>query len=215
MLSLIGSAVAIIAVKIGATFTEYGQYGPSARLAMTGYGIVFYPWKWLWPTGLSPLYELPARIEPLSWRFLLPWIVIALVTGLLVGVRRQWPAGLAAWTYSAIMVLPVIGPLHAGNQLAHDRYSYLSGLGFAVLAGAGLACVLRAAARGTLRPLIAQVGLAGAALILLGLGSATWVQASAWRDSESLWSWAVEADPECAICFNNLALAFMTRGSSA
>ena len=212
VLSLIGGAVAIIAVKGGATFTEYAQYGPSARLAMTGYGIVFYPWKWLWPTGLSPLYELPARVEPLSWRFLLPWIVIALVTGFLVGVRRQWPAGLAAWTYSAIMVLPVIGPLHAGNQLAHDRYSYLSGLGFAVLAGAGLAWVLRAAVRGTLRPLVAHVGLAGAALVLLGLGSATWVQASAWRDSESLWSWAVEADPECAICFNNLALAFMTRG---
>jgi protein O-mannosyl-transferase len=214
VLSLIGGAVAIIAVKSGAAFTEYAQYGPSARLAMTAYGIVFYPWKWLWPTGLSPLYELPARIEPLSWRFLLPCIVIVLVTGVLAGVRRQWPAGLATWTYSAVMVLPVIGPLHAGNQLAHDRYSYLSGLGFAVLAGAGLACVLGAAARGTLRPLIAHIGLAGAALILLGLGSATWVQASAWRDSESLWSWAVEADPECAICFNNLALAFMTRGQT-
>jgi tetratricopeptide (TPR) repeat protein len=214
VLSLIGGAVAILAVKNGATFTDYAQYGPSARLAMTGYGIVFYPWKWLWPTGLSPLYELPARIEPLSWRFLLPWIVIALVTVLLVGVRRQWPAGLAAWTYSAIMVLPVIGPLHSGNQLAHDRYSYLSGLAFALLAGAGLAWVLRAVARGTLRPLIAQVGLAGAALILLGLGTATWVQASAWRDSESLWSWAVEADPQCAICVNNLALAFMTRGQT-
>jgi tetratricopeptide (TPR) repeat protein len=62
--------------------------------------------------------------------------------------------------------------------------------------------------------LIAQVGLAGAALIVLGLGSATWVQASAWRDSESLWSWAVDADPQCAICFNNLALAFMTRGQT-
>jgi hypothetical protein len=214
VLSLIGSAVALIAVKNGATFTDYANYGASARLAMTGYGIVFYPWKWLWPTGLSPLYELPARIEPLSWQFLLPGMVIVLVTGLLVGVRRQWPAGLAAWTYSAIMVLPVIGPLHSGNQLAHDRYSYLSGLGFAVVAGAGLAWVLRAVARGTLRPLIAQLGLAGAALMLLGLASATWVQASAWRDSESLWSWAVEADPECAICLNNLALAFMTRGQT-
>jgi tetratricopeptide (TPR) repeat protein len=214
VLSLVGGAVAIIAVKSGAAFTEYAQYGPSARLAMTAYGIVFYPWKWLWPTGLSPLYELPARIEALSWRFLLPWIVIGLVTALLVGVRRQWPAGLAAWAYSALMVLPVVGPLHAGNQLAHDRYSYLSGLGFAVLGGTGLAWVLRAAARGTVRPLMAPVGLAGAALILLGIGSATWVQASAWRDSESLWSWAVEADPKCAICFNNLALAFMTRGQT-
>jgi Flp pilus assembly protein TadD len=105
------------------------------------------------------------------------------------------------------MLLPLVGPLHTGNQLAHDRYSYLSGLGFAALAGGGLACVLWAAARGTLSPLVGRVSLAGAALVLLGLGSATWVQASGWRDSESLWSWAVETDPECAICLNNLALS--------
>ena len=92
-LSLIGGVVAIIAVKSGATFTEYAQYGPSARLAMTAYGIVFYPWKWLWPTGLSPLYELPARIEPLSWRFMLPLIVIVLVTGILVGVQASMAGG--------------------------------------------------------------------------------------------------------------------------
>jgi protein O-mannosyl-transferase len=206
-LALIGGVVAIIATKNGATFTSYVQYGPSARLAMTGYGIIFYPWKWLLPTNLSPLYELPARIELLSSRFLIPLIATALITALLVGLRRQWPAGLAAWAYSAAMLLPLVGPLHTGNQLAHDRYSYLSGLGFAALAGGGLACVLAAAARGTLSPLVGRVSLAGAALVLLGLGSATWVQASGWRDSESLWSWAVETDPECAICLNNLALS--------
>jgi Flp pilus assembly protein TadD len=74
--------------------------------------------------------------------------------------------------------------------------------------------MVRAAALGALRPVIAQFGLAGAALLVLGLGSATWVQAGAWRDSESLWSWAVEADPECAICLNTLALAFMTRSQA-
>ena len=45
-------------------------------------------------------------------------------------------------------LLPLVGPLHTGNQLAHDRYSYLSGLGFAALAGGGLAYALWAAARG-------------------------------------------------------------------
>jgi tetratricopeptide (TPR) repeat protein len=206
-LALVGGVVAIIATRNGATFTSYAQYGPSARLALTGYGIIFYPWKWLVPTNLSPLYELPARIELLSSRFLVPLIATTLITVLLVGLRRRWPAGLAAWAYSAVMVLPLVGPLHTGNQLAHDRYSYLSGVGFAVLAGGGLACVLWAAARGALSPLVGRVSFAGAALVLLGLGSATWVQASGWRDSESLWSWAVETDPECAICLNNLALS--------
>jgi tetratricopeptide (TPR) repeat protein len=142
---------------------------------------------------------------------MIPLLATVLITALLVALRRQWPAGLAAWAYSAIMVLPLVGPLHTGNQLAHDRYSYLSGLGFAALAGGGLACMLFAAARGTLSPLVGRVGLAGAVLVLLGLGSATWVQAGGWRDSESLWSWAVETDPECAICLNNLAMTYVSR----
>jgi tetratricopeptide (TPR) repeat protein len=210
-LALVGGVVAIIATRNGATFTSYAQYGPGARLAMTGYGIMFYPWKWLWPTSLCPLYELPTQIDPLSARFLPPLIAMASITVLLVALRRRWPAGLAAWAYSAVMLLPLVGPLHTGNQLAHDRYSYLSGLGFAALAGGGLACVLWAVGRGMLSPLVGRAALAGARLVVLGLGSATWVQASGWRDSETLWSWAVETHPECAICLNNLALAFMSR----
>lgn len=213
-LALVGGVVAIIASRSGAGFTSYAQYGPSARLAMTGYGIVFYPWKWLWPMNLSPLYELPAQIELFSLRFMVPLIATVLVTVVLVAFRRQWPAGLAAWTYSAIMLLPLVGPLHTGNQLAHDRYSYLSGLGFAAVAGGGLACMLFAAARGALSPLVGQLGLAGALLVVLGLGSATWVQASGWRDSDSLWSWAVDSDPECAICLNNLAMTYVRRNQS-
>src|SRR3989442_6309204 len=111
---------------------------------MTAYGILFYPWKWLWPTGLSPLYELPARVDPLAWRFLLPIIALAVVTGLLLAFRRHWPAGLAAWAYSAVMLLPVVRPLHSCNQLAHERYNYLYRLGFPVLAGDGLALVVHA-----------------------------------------------------------------------
>jgi len=210
-LALVGGIVALIATRNGATFTSYAQYGPGARLAMTGYGIMFYPWKWLWPTNLGPLYELPAQVDPFSTRFLIPLLAMVSITALLVVLRRRWPAGLAAWAYSALMLLPLVGPLHTGNQLAHDRYSYLSGLGFAALAGGGLACLLWAVGRGMLSPLVGRVGLAGAALIVLGLGSATWVQASGWRDSETLWSWAVETHPECAICLNNLALTYMSR----
>ena len=74
--------------------------------------------------------------------------------------------------------------------------------------------MFQAAARGTLRPLIGQISLAGAGLVLLGLGSATWIQAGGWRDSETLWSWAVEMDPQCAICLNNLALTLTSRGQA-
>jgi Flp pilus assembly protein TadD len=48
---------------------------------------------------------------------------------------------------------------------------------------------------------------AGALLILLGFGSATWIQAGGWKDSETLWAWAVELDPRCAACYSNLGEA--------
>lgn len=207
LLSLAGAVVALVAVKQGSGFTDYHQYGPSARLAMTAYGIVFYPWKWLWPMGLSPLYELPARVDILVPRFLVPMLVLLVVSVLLVALRRRWPGGLAAWVYSAAMVLPVVGPVHAGHQLANDRYSYLSGLGFAVLAGAALVWVLQAGERGLVRPFPVRVCRAASLLVLLGFASATWVQAGSWKDSETLWAWAVELDPHCATCYSNFAEA--------
>jgi tetratricopeptide (TPR) repeat protein len=210
-LSLAAAVVALLAVQQGARFTSYGQYGPLARVAMTAYGIVFFPWKWLWPSGLSPLYELPPRLDPLAARFLVPMVALVAVTALLVALRHRWPAGLAAWLFSAVMVLPVVGPVHAGGQLAHDRYSYLSGLGLAVMAGGALGGLLSAGARGAVRPLVARAGAAAAALILVALGSASWGQAGAWRDSASLWAWAVDVDPECVTCLNSLGVALGPR----
>ncbi len=205
-----GAALALAALRIsGVTVTSYQSYGAGARVAMTAYSLVFYPWKFLWPSGLSPLYELPAGVDPLAPQFLLPIIVVPVVTAALIVLRRQWPGGLTAWAYSAIMVLPVGGVIHAGFQLAHDRYSYLSGLGFAVLAGAALAWVLGAGERGQLRPPIVGLLVATAALVVLTWGADSWRQSRVWRDSEPLWRWAIDRDPACAVCHNNLGAAII------
>ena len=118
--------------------TSYDQYGVVARVGMVAYGIVFYPIAFLWPMHLSPMYELPAKVTLGTWPFLPALLGLVAVTAALVLARRRWPAGLAAWTYSALMVLPVSGVVHSGSQLVNDRYSYLSGLGFALLGGAAL-----------------------------------------------------------------------------
>lgn len=206
------AGLALVALRISdVSVTSYQSYGAGERVAMIAYGLVFYPWKFLWPSGLSPLYELPARVNPLALQFLLPMIAFFVVTAALIAFRRRWPGALAAWAYSAIMVLPVSGVVHAGYQLAHDRYSYLSGLGFAVLAGAALAWVLGAGERGRLRPPIVGLLMAMAALVVLTWSADTWRQSRVWRDSENLWRWAVDRDPACAVCHNNLGSAIITR----
>ena len=203
------AAVAIWAVRRGTVVTSYGEYGLGARLAMTAYSLVVYPWKWLWPAALSPLYELPATVNPLTPRFLAPLLLVPALTAVLIVLRRRWPAGLAVWLYSCLMILPVGGAIHSGFQLAHDRYTYLSGLGLAVLAGGALVAVLRAGAEARLRPRLVGLLLGAAVLAALGLGAETWRQSRLWRDSETLWRWAVDLDPACAICNSNLGAAVM------
>ena len=89
---------------------------------------------------------------------------------------------------------------HAGVQLSSDRYSYLSGLGFAVLAGGGLIWLLRA----PIKPIV--VGASGAMLVLViaGWSAASWRQSKVWRDEETVWRHAVLVDPDCAVCTINL-----------
>ncbi|MDO8476468.1 MAG: tetratricopeptide repeat protein [Candidatus Rokubacteria bacterium] len=203
----VGAAVALVAVRQGATVTGYAAYGLGARAAMTLYSLLFYPWRFLWPVELSPMYELPARVDPLAWRFLLPMVAVPAITAALIVLRRRWPGGLAAWVYSALLVLPVSGAVHAGYQLAHDRYSYLSGLGFNVLAGGGIAWLLDARARGRVSAMITRSATAGAAAALLFLAAASWDQSKVWADSETLWRWAANLDSECAVCWNNLGHA--------
>jgi len=203
VLAGVGAVVALVAVQQGGTVTGYAAYGLGARGAMMLYSLLFYPWKFLWPVDLSPMYELPARVEPLAWRFLLPMVAVPVITAVLIALRRRWPGGLAAWVYSALLVLPVSGAVHAGYQLAHDRYSYLSGLGLALLVGGAVVWVMGAGARGALRPWLEGLVLATVALLVVGLAAGTWRQSRLWHDSETLWRWA-SADRSCMVCQNNL-----------
>ena len=210
--AILGGAAAmgaLLAVSRGATWTGFDDYSLPARAAMSAYSFWFYPWKFAWPVGLSPLYELPARVEPLALRFLGPLLAVPAVTLVLILLRRRWPAGLAAWSQSLIVLLPVSGFAHSGYQLAHDRYSYLSGLGLALLVGGGLAWTLRMHAAGRVgRPITAAL-VTATVLVVGGLGVGTWQQSRVWHDSESLWRSAIDADPTCMLCYNNLGHALL------
>lgn len=197
-------AVAWMAVLRETRVSDLAEHGVAGRLALVFYSVFFYPWKWIWPAGLSPMYEVPERVDPLAPQFLVASIAVLLVTAALLALRCRWPAGLAAWTYSALMILPVSGALHAGYQLAQDRWSYWSGMGFALVAGGGFARLLDLRARGRVSALIARCVMAAAAALILILGAEAWEQSKVWRDTETLWRRAASVDPSCMVCQNNL-----------
>src|SRR2546430_1436403 len=156
ILGLAGAAVAYYAQNANAFLTPLQHYPLTARIGMAFYSLWFYASKTVVPQALGPLYELPARVNPLDWPFLGPALAVTVITAALVALRRRWPAGLAVWVYYAIALGPVVGIVHSGYQLANDRYSYLPALGFALIVGATVGAVVRPGADGVLCPALAK-----------------------------------------------------------
>jgi Flp pilus assembly protein TadD len=196
--------VAFLTRQETGNITGYAQYGPEARLALGAYAWWFSLWKFLWPTGLSPMYELPPHVEIAQARWLIPVLAALAVTIGLVLLRPRWPAGFGAWTYSIIVLLPISGAVHSGHQLTADRYSYLSSLGFAIVVGAALVWALRRAGPDPAWRWIRPVVWTAAILAVIALGTITRAQTGIWKDSETLWRRAVEVDPACSLCESNL-----------
>jgi tetratricopeptide (TPR) repeat protein len=212
IVALIGARVSYWAVARHEFFTSAVEYPLAARITMALYSVCFYIGKTVLPVGLSALYELPATIDPLEGPFLLAALATCLITVSLIGLWRKWPAGGAAYAYYAIVIAPVGGLVHAGHQLAHDRYSYLSCLGFALLAGALPAMLGRARERGEIKPRLGRLATAVIIAWVVALGALTWDQVRVWRDTESLWLNAAMAEPECSICHNNVAAYLVNIG---
>jgi len=202
---LAAGAIAYLAAAQNGVLTSTAQYSLPARLAMAAYSLAFYPVKTLLPLGLMPIYELPARVDPLEPRFLASIALVAVITVAAVLARRRWPAGLAVWLAYGIMLAPVSGLVHAGHHLAYDRYSYLACLGWALLAGAGVSAAAHRL-RGA-RPVFRHALAGAGALAAVGLAILTVLQVQVWRDTPTLWRHAVAVDPACAICRDNLGVA--------
>jgi Flp pilus assembly protein TadD len=172
--------------ETGATWT-LDQHGGVARLSQALFGLAFYLWKTLWPVSLSPLYELPLRMNPFHWPFLVSGAVVTAISILVLAMRKRWPAGLASWIYYLILLAPVLGFVQSGWQMVADRYSYLACLSWALLAGAGLFYSWKwSAARYGERPARLWVG-AAAVVIVFGLGFLTYRQTLVWHNTDTFW----------------------------
>jgi Flp pilus assembly protein TadD len=206
-----GAGVSYWAVAHQDYFTPSARYPLPSRIAMALYSVAFYVSKTVLPADLSPLYELPPSVNALDPQFLLAAVAVTLVSVTLVALAGRWPAGLAAYAWYAIVLAPVGGLVHAGFQLAHDRYSYLSCLGFALLVGGGLAWLVDARAAGALRPPLFRASCAAVGGLLATLAVLTWLQVQVWRDTESLWTHAMLVTPECSICHDNYGALLVNR----
>ncbi len=174
--------------KFRDTSSSTVHYSLTERIQEMTFGLAFHLWKTLVPFGLSPLYERPLHLDPFAWPFLLSATAVLGLTGLLILGRRRWPAGLAAWACYLALLLPTSGIIHFGWQIAADRFTYVSCLPLALLAGGGLWWTWRAwQSRRLAAP--ASFAIAGLTVAALGgLGTLTVSQLTIWHNEDTLWT---------------------------
>ena len=202
------AAMVVMRARSG-SIVAVSQFNFLQRAALSCYGIAFCFWKTLVPFHLLPLYELPIHFDPLTPAFLFSAFVVAALSLALFASRRVWPAGLAVWAYHIVTLSPVLGLVLVGPQMTADRYTYLPGLGWALLAGAGALAALRSPNR-LARPALLILG-----FLALGLGILTRRQIGIWRDTETLWTYTLSVDPANVVGHNSLAFDLMARGQDA
>ncbi|HUG36258.1 MAG TPA: tetratricopeptide repeat protein [Candidatus Limnocylindrales bacterium] len=193
------SALTLAILSSRGLLASRDDLGIAQRLALSAHALVFYLEKTLVPWALSPLYTLFHPIVPASPRYLAPAVVIALLTAVVVAARGRWPAGLVTWVAYVALVLPVLGFFHSGPQAAADRYTYLAGMAWAVLGGAGVAWSCLAVQAGRAPARLGRLAVGAAVALIAGLAALTVLQVRVWHDSVSLWTHAAAVEPESDI----------------
>ncbi|MFN2623935.1 MAG: tetratricopeptide repeat protein [Chthoniobacterales bacterium] len=203
-LSLASSVVTMFAQRESLQPIEHISF--SARLANVGLSYLDYLRQMVWPTNLAPLYPWETdRLQPAA--IAIAFLFLAAISVIVMIWRRQ-RCLVTGWLWYLVMLLPVIGILHVGNQSHADRYTYLPQIGLYLMLGWGVA---ELCARW--RPLWVPVTAAAAgAIVTLTVAART--QASYWEDSESLWRHALSATSDNIIAESNLALALYWKGKN-
>jgi tetratricopeptide (TPR) repeat protein len=191
------------------------RQGPSAidqlpflwRLNNTFVSYVTYIWQMLWPARLAVFYPHPNDRLPL--------IRITAAIALLIGIslvaiylRRTKPYLVTGWFWYLGTLVPVIGLVQVGEQAHADRYTYLPEIGLYIMIAWAVGDLLLELTPGVRRALVGVV----ATIAIVSLGVCALVQASYWKNSETLWNHTLAVTGENDVARNNLGFLFLRRG---
>ncbi|MBE7415127.1 MAG: hypothetical protein HS130_07835 [Deltaproteobacteria bacterium] len=175
------------------------------RLHITARGYLFYIYKTLIPVNLAPLYprDFPAGLDTL---FAVYVLALSAITALAVYLCRWSRVCVSVWAYFLMTLLPIIGILQVGMHAAADRFMYIPGIGFAMLASAGAGWAVRRRAKAFFPVLLAVF------MVSAIFSAMTFRQQAVWKDSLTLWGRQIALYPDNAQGFKGRGTAHAIAG---
>jgi tetratricopeptide (TPR) repeat protein len=164
-----------------------------------------------WPLGLAMFYDVRILKQPSIWNFWLPTAFVIGCAALLAFafVRNKLAAFLGCWWLLPIVpaLIGIFSFLEA--DIVHDRYTYLSSVGFVLLLAWGLSRLPRSGREAFGLP--AEV--LGVLVVLVCVGGVlTARQTQVWENGITLYAHSVEVSPKNVRARNLLANQFFKMG---
>ncbi len=204
--------IALSTVSSIVTFlVQKGAVGQTAELpiwerisnAIVSY--VLYIWQMLWPVRLAVFYPHPENRLPL-WEIVFSLLLLLCITVLAIAQRKRRPYLITGWFWYLGMLVPVIGLVQVGWQGRADRYTYLPQIGLYIAITWSLADLTVSWRRG--RKILSTAPI----VVIAALSVCAAVQASYWRDSETLFKHALAVTKNNDVALNNLGTIFLQNG---
>ncbi len=208
-LAAAAGAMTVVAQNRAGAISGLAVYSLGYRLQNAVVAYALYVKMFLWPTELVFVYPHHGAGWPM-WQVVAGAALLLSVTGGAYWLARKgtkYP--LVGWLWFLVALVPNIGLVQAGAQALADRYSYLSGIGLAIIAAWGLGDAamkwrwLRA-------PLAATAGVWLAALFGLAFR-----QIGYWRSTETLIAQALEVDSQNYVAHKIMGSLLAERGDFA
>lgn len=207
ILTIASIILTLLAQKAGGALRSTSFAPFATRLLVAVQSLTAYIGKMILPLNLIPYYQYPENVSLLSWKSLFAIFLVLSLTIISIINAKKNKLWLAVWGYFIITLIPVIGIIQVGSQAMADRYMYLPSLApflaFGLLA-AWAAEKIDQRERSKLR--IKFFVTAAFVLFICAMAFLTFRQIGRWKDSITLWSYAIEKEPE------RIPMAYAQRG---
>jgi tetratricopeptide (TPR) repeat protein len=172
--------------------------------AIVSYG--GYLMRFVWPTDLTVQYPYVNNLP--MWQIAAALLLLAVISAAAIAWRSRCPYFVVGWLWYLGMLVPVIGLVQVGDQAHADRYMYLPMIGPAISIAWAIADFARTSARRRYCCIVS-------AAVLATLTVTAWRQVDYWRDSESLWTRALNCTSGNWLALHNLGTLHMNSGRTA
>ena len=211
LLLVIGSIITtLIAQQMSGAVKSLDVFSLKERFINALISYLSYLQKMVLPSNLSVFYPYPEGSLPV-WKGVLCGMVLVGITILAVKRIRKAPYFMVGWFWYLGTLVPVIGIVQVGAQAMADRYAYVPLIGIFIILAWGISGLLEKwDKRKKVLPIAAGV-------VILILMVVSWVQASHWKNSITLFKHSISVTenqyPSLAVVYNNLGQALAKKGN--